>query len=118
MTAVSDSAKLTESPPEATFIGNVVTFKNEVVAHAGSDEDEVQEIPVTLPATCKEVLASPKLEMIVVFAFCVVAKPMLRTTKASAAATITNAIITMADSKPLTPLWACPCPFLIRFNDF
>jgi hypothetical protein len=43
---------------------------------------------------------------------------MLRTTKAKAAATITNAIITMADSIPIIPLWACPCPFRIRFNIF
>jgi len=40
-----------------------------------------------------------------------VEKPMLRTTKAKAAATITNAINTIADSIPIIPLWVCLCPF-------
>jgi len=35
--------------------------------------------------------------------FCVVEKPMLSTTNARAAATITKAIITIADSIPITP---------------
>ena len=42
-------------------------------------------------------------EMIDVFAFCDVVNPMFSTTNASAAATITNAIMTIADSTPMTP---------------
>src|SRR5579885_480352 len=61
-------------------------------------------MPVTLPAISRALLDSVTLDEIAVFAFCVVEKPMLRTTKAKAAATITNAIITIADSIPMTPL--------------
>jgi hypothetical protein len=42
--------------------------------------------------------------VIEVFAFCDVANPMFRTTKAIAAATITNAINTIAASIPMIPL--------------
>src|SRR5579872_4985266 len=61
-------------------------------------------MPVTLPAISSALLDSVTDDEIAVFAFCVVEKPMLRTTKAKAAATITNAIITIADSIPMTPL--------------
>ena len=96
--------KLTDSPPDATFSGIPTT---------SSSEPEPE--PITAPDTSSALDASARLETIVVFAFCVVEKPMLRTTKAKAAATITNAIITIADSTPMTPLWDCLCPFLIRF---
>ena len=109
------AARLTESPPDAIFIGMIVAFRYGVEQPF---EDEVQPIPLTLPATSRLLLASPNPDMIVVFAFCVVEKPMLRTTKARAAATITNAIITIADSTPMTPRWDCLCPFLIRFIGF
>ncbi len=55
------------------------------------------EIDMLLPA-------SPKADVMDVFAFCVVAKPIFKTTKAKAAATITKAIKTIADSIPMTPL--------------
>src|ERR1700752_1487361 len=60
--------------------------------------------PVTFPAISSALLDSATLDEIADFAFCVVEKPILRTTKAKAAATITNAIITIADSIPMTPL--------------
>src|SRR5574338_1112191 len=99
-----EACKLTDSPPATIFIGTAVTLSTGV-EHPTAEL--VQPIPVTLPATSRLLLASPRLDMIVVFAFCVVEKPMLRTTKASAAATITNAIITIADSTPMTPRWDC-----------
>ena len=114
-TEVVANSKLTASPPDETLIGTEVAFSLGVVEQVPVD---VQPYPVTLPATVKLLDASLRPELIVVFAFCVVEKPMLRTTKAKAAATITNAIITIADSTPMTPLWDCLCPFLIRFIGF
>ncbi len=73
---------------------------------------------MTLPEIDKLLPASPNADVIVVFAFCYVANPMFRTTKAKAAATITNAFITIADSIPITPLWACLCPFRISCISF
>ena len=95
-----DSCKFTESPPDAIFNGMTVAFKYGVEHPFVLD---VQPIPFTLPEICRLLLASPKLDTIVVFAFCVVEKPMLRTTKAKAAATITITIVITAASKPETP---------------
>src|SRR5574338_1323509 len=101
--------RLTESPPEEILIGTANTLRLLLVESP---------YPNALPAISMLLLASLRLDTIVVFAFCVVEKPMLRTTKAKAAATITNAIITIADSTPMTPRWDCLCPFLIRFIGF
>ncbi len=77
-----------------------------------------KEFPMTEPEIDMLLPASPRADVMDVFAFCVVAKPMLRTTKAKAAATITKAIKTIADSIPMTPLWACLCPFRKSFIRF
>ena len=116
LTAAVANAKFTDSPPDAILIGIEVALRYGVDEHPPAEV--VQPLPVTLPATVRLLDASVRPDPIVVFAFCVVEKPMLRTTKARAAATITNAIITIADSTPMTPLWDCLCPFLIRFIGF
>ena len=110
------NCKFTDSPPDAILIGTEVTLRYGVDEHPPAEV--VHPAPVTLPATVKLLDASDKPEPMVVFAFCVVEKPMLRTTKARAAATITNAIITIADSTPMTPRWDCLCPFLTSFIGF
>src|SRR5579885_2759625 len=91
---VRDGSRFTESPPLATLIGMMVALR--------TDEDG-NPMPVTFPAISSALLASVWLDIIAVFAFCVVEKPMLSTTNARAAATITNAIITIAASIPMTP---------------
>src|SRR5574340_1551470 len=88
-------SRLTASPPPATLRGITVALSVPL---------ETYPIPVTLPEISSALLDSATDDEIAVFAFCVVEKPMLRTTKAKAAATITNAIITIADSIPMTPL--------------
>ncbi len=99
---IVELSKLIVEPPAVTFIGIDVAFTNPAGTLA---------IAVTFPEISSALLASFRLEIIVVFAFCVVAKPMFRTTKAKAAATITNAISTIADSTPIIPRWVCLCPF-------
>ena len=60
---------------------------------------------MTLPLTYKLLPAVVIVELIVVFAFCAVEKPMLITTKPKAAATSTIAIKIIADSSPKAPRW-------------
>src|SRR5579875_549885 len=91
---VCAGSKLTESPPLATLSGMMVALSWPV---------PTSPMPVTLPAISIALLDSAVLETIAVLAFCVVEKPILSTTNAKAAATITNAIITIADSIPMTP---------------
>ena len=100
-TAVVAAAKSTDSPPDVTFIGNAVALSYGVVPHPFAVV--VHPTPVTLPESCMLLPDSSNPEMIVVFAFCEVVNPMLSTTNAKAAATITKAIITIADSTPMTP---------------
>ena len=67
---------------------------------------------MTLPSGSKLLLADVIVERIAVFAVCDVDKPILITTKAKPATTITNAIIIIADSSPMRARWELfLCPF-------
>src|SRR5574338_1220096 len=90
--------RLTESPPEEILIGTANTLRLLLVESP---------YPNALPAISMLLLASLRLDTIVVFAFCVVEKPMLRTTKAKAAATITITTNRIVASSPEMPRCSC-----------
>src|SRR3989304_8348376 len=98
-TAVSDGSRLTDSPPAVTLIGIEVTLSE------GGPPDGLYDEAITPPSTSKLLSVVVIVEIIVVFAFCAVEKPMLRTTNAKAAATSTNAIKIIEDSTPLRARW-------------
>src|SRR3989304_1297069 len=98
-TAVSEGARLTDSPPAVTLIGIEVTLSE------GGPPGGLYDEAITPPSTSKLLSVVVIVEIIVVFAFCAVEKPMLRTTNAKAAATSTNAIKIIADSSPMRARW-------------
>ena len=106
--------KFTEFPDWEILSGMVVALILWTELHPALEV--IQPTALIVPDTFILLLASSKLEVIAPFAFCEVAIPMFSTTNASAAATITNAIITIADSTPMTPRWECRVPFRCNFN--